>query len=250
VDEHLRVEPRDQAAVARALEAGMRVVACTGRPFPGALPWVQRLGLTDPFVCYQGAQVRSLSGETLLDHGVRRELAAEVIAFCRERDLHVQAYRDDQLMVEKDRPEAHQYADHAGMEIHLVPDLVAAMAETTPKLVVVAAVEVIEELLPEMRRRWDGRLNVATSMPAYLELTSPDSDKRQALEFLCERLGVDRSRTVAVGDGRNDASMLEWAALGVAVAGAPEEVLRAAQRVIPGPGQGGIAGLVEELLSG
>src|SRR5439155_14133047 len=66
----LRLDPRDVDAVGLALAAGIHVIACTGRPFPGALPWVRKLGLTDPFVCYQGAQVRTAAGETLLDSGV------------------------------------------------------------------------------------------------------------------------------------------------------------------------------------
>jgi Cof subfamily protein (haloacid dehalogenase superfamily) len=229
----------------------MHVVAVTGRPFPGALPWVRQLGLDEPLVCYQGAQVRQPDGEMLLDHGVPHDVAAEVVRFCRERDLHVQAYRDDQLIVERDRPEAHEYADHAGMDIHLVPDLEEAMGPTTPKVVVVADEKVVERLLPEIRERWSGRLYAATSLPTYLEMTNPNADKRQALEFLCRRLGVSREETVAVGDGRNDQPMIEWAGLGYAVEGAPPEVVAAAGgRTIGRPGSGGIAGLVVQLLAG
>ena len=162
----------------------------------------------------------------------------------------VQAYRNDERIVERDRPEAHRYAEHAGMEIHLVPDLDAAMGPTTPKLVIVSAPDVLESILPEARTRWKGRLNVATSTPDYLEFTSAESDKASALRFMCERLGVARAETVAVGDGRNDASMIAWAGLGFAVEGSPPEVIAAAaDRTIPGPGHGGIARLAEVLLS-
>jgi hypothetical protein len=86
--------------------------------------------------------------------------------------LHIQAYRDDELIVERDREEAHVYARHAGMGVHVVPDLDEGMGPTTPKLVIVAAPEVLEALLPEARKLWAGRLNVATSTPDYLEFTS------------------------------------------------------------------------------
>ena len=244
----LKLDPRDVDAVGRALAAGVHVIACTGRPFPGALPWVLKLGLTDPFVCYQGAQVRGPDGATLLDSGVPHDAAMEVIRFCRERDLHVQAYRDDRLLVERDRPEAHQYARHAGMEINFVADLDQAMGRFTPKLVIVAAHEMVEALLPEVRERWKGMLYAATSLPDYLEITNPNADKRQALEFVSRRLGLGAADAVAVGDGRNDLPMIEWAGLGVAVEGAPPEVLAAADRVIPRPGAGGIAELVGQLL--
>ncbi|MDQ6921378.1 MAG: HAD family hydrolase [Candidatus Dormibacteraeota bacterium] len=247
----MRVDDRDAEALRRARAAGMHVVAVTGRPFPGALPWVRRLGLEEPLVCYQGAQVRTPEGEMLLDHGLPHDLAMEVVRFCRERGLHVQAYRDDQLIVERDRPEAREYANHAGMEIHVVPDLDGAMGATTPKLVVVADAKVVEHLLPEVREHWAGRMYAATSVPSYLEMTNPNADKRQALEFLCRRLGVGREETVAVGDGRNDQPMIEWAGLGYAVEGAPPEVLAAAGgRTIGKPGSGGVAWMVDQLLAG
>jgi len=39
LDLKLNLDPRDVAALSRILKAGVTVVACTGRPFPGALPW-------------------------------------------------------------------------------------------------------------------------------------------------------------------------------------------------------------------
>ncbi len=248
LDMKLNLDPRDVEALSHIVSAGVTVVACTGRPFPGAVPWVKQLGLEGPIICYQGAEVRMLDGGVLLDHGVEHQLAMEVVRYARERDLHVQAYRDDQLMVERDRPEAHQYANHAGMKINVVADLDGAMGPTTPKLVIVTAAEKAEALLPDVRRRWAGRLNAATSVPEYVEFTSVESDKASALRFLSERLGVAQSEVVAVGDGRNDASMIAWAGLGVAVEGSPPEVVAAADRTIPGPGHGGIHQLAEALL--
>jgi len=237
------------AALERIKAGGVTVVATTGRPFPGALPWTQRFGLDGPMIVYQGAEIRMPNGEKLLDEGVPHDLAMEVVRFARERDLHVQAYRDDKLLVERDRPEADEYADHAGMQIHLVPDLDQAMGPTTPKLVIVADADVNERLLPEVRDRWRGRLNAATSVPRYLEFTSIETDKSHALRFLSGRLGVPQSEIAAAGDGRNDASMLQWAGLGVAVEGAPSEVIDAARGVtIPPPGKGGIARLAALLL--
>ena len=247
LDMKLNLDPRDVAALHRIIEAGVTVIACTGRPFPGALPWADRLGLDGPIICYQGAEVRGHDGSVILDHGVPHDLAMEVIRFARKRDLHVQAYRDDMLLVEKDRPEAHEYANHAGMEIHLVGDLDQAMGPTTPKLVIVSTAQKLEALLPETRKLWQGRLNVATSVPTYLELTSVESDKASALAFLCARLGFRQDQCVAVGDGRNDASMIAWAGLGVAIEGSPPEVIAAAERTIAGPGHGGIKQLADVL---
>jgi Cof subfamily protein (haloacid dehalogenase superfamily) len=243
----LSVDPRDEAALAAARARGLQVSACTGRPYSGAVQWVERFQLTAPLICYQGAQVRAPDGTLLLDHGIPHDLAMEVIGFARERHLHVNAYRDDRLLVEHDTPEGREYAHHSGLQPNIVPDLDRAMGPTTPKLVIVAAEEAVTSLLPEVRERWQGRLFVATSLPTYLEMTLPDADKGTALRFLAGHLGIPQAETVAAGDGRNDLPMIEWAGLGVAVEGAPAEVLAAADRVVGKPGTGGLARLLDEL---
>jgi HAD superfamily hydrolase (TIGR01484 family) len=134
------------------------------------------------------------------------------------------------------------------MAINVVPDLDEAMGPTTPKLVIVAGRETLEAALPEVRRAWEGRLNAATSMPTYLEFTTIESDKAKALAFLCERMGIPQAQTIAVGDGRNDASMIAWAGLGIAVEGSEPEVIAAADRTIPGPGHGGIQQVADLLM--
>jgi Cof subfamily protein (haloacid dehalogenase superfamily) len=245
----LSLDPRDVDALARIVDAAVTVIVSTGRPFPGALPWVRRLGLPGPIICYQGAEVRTLDGAILLDHGVPHDVAMEVVRYARERDLHIQAYRDDRLLIERDRPEAHQYADHAGMDVYVVGDLDAAMGQTTPKLVIVTGPERAEALLPDVRARWKDRLNATTSVPEYLEFTSVESDKASALSFMCDQLGIGREEVAAAGDGRNDASMIAWAGLGIAIEGSPPEVIAAADRTIPGPGHGGIERLAQALFS-
>ena len=156
---------------------------------------------------------------------------------------------DDELIVAKDRPEARDYAHHAGMEVHVVGDLDQALAATTPKLVIVAPRETVDALLPEVRDRFGDRVYAATSMPTYLEVTSVRANKSRALAVLCEKLGIEQSATAAVGDGRNDVPMLTWAALGVAVEGARPEVLEAAHgRTVPAPGGAGMVVLVDALL--
>jgi Cof subfamily protein (haloacid dehalogenase superfamily) len=246
VDAELRIDPIDQAAVRDAAASGTHVVVCTGRPFPAAVRWVERLGVSGPIVCYQGAEARELDGAMLLDQGVDHALAMEVVETCRNRDLEIHVYRDDLLYTERDRAEVRAYARHAGMEVNVVPDVDAVMGPTTPKLVTVADEQTVAGLMAEFGERWRGRLNVVTSLPTFLEMTSVRADKRAALEFIAARLGVPPEATIAAGDGRNDITMVQWAGLGVAVEGSPPEVIAAADEVIGPPGSGSIARLIAQ----
>jgi Cof subfamily protein (haloacid dehalogenase superfamily) len=66
---------------------------------------------------------------------------------------------------------------------------------------------------------------------AWLDIAPDGVNKSTALERVRELLDIPRSRVLAVGDGRNDIDMLEWAAVegrGVAMGQAPDEVRAAA----------------------
>ncbi|WP_394250795.1 HAD family hydrolase [Arthrobacter pityocampae] len=66
---------------------------------------------------------------------------------------------------------------------------------------------------------------------AWLDIAASGVTKASALEILRDRLGTPRELTVAVGDGRNDIEMLQWAGRGVAMGQAPEEVRSVASEV-------------------
>jgi len=59
---------------------------------------------------------------------------------------------------------------------------------------------------------------------------------------------VEPSRTVAVGDGRNDLAMLEWAALGIAMGHAPESVRAVADEVTGTIDDDGVVPVLRSLL--
>jgi hydroxymethylpyrimidine pyrophosphatase-like HAD family hydrolase len=73
--------------------------------------------------------------------------------------------------------------------------------------------------------------------------------KGSALDFVSERLGFTPAETIAFGDGENDRELLDWAALGVAVANADPTLLARADAVVPGVGDDGVAQFLEELVA-
>ena len=66
---------------------------------------------------------------------------------------------------------------------------------------------------------------------AWLDLAPVGVSKASGLAHVAERLGVDAADVLAIGDGRNDIEMLQWAGRGVAMGQAVEEVIAAADDV-------------------
>ena len=76
---------------------------------------------------------------------------------------------------------------------------------------------------------------------AWLDLTPVGVSKASGLQMVAERLGVDQADVLAIGDGRNDVEMLQWAARGVAMGQSPLEVQEAADDVTLGVLEDGVA---------
>jgi Cof subfamily protein (haloacid dehalogenase superfamily) len=217
--------------------------------FRSVRPYLEQAGIDDPVVCYQGAVVADpRTGEFLRHEPIPLELAREAISAVQREGFHVNCYVDDELYVEEITPEAERYAGFQHLPVHTVGDLAAWLSAPPTKLVAIDEPDVLDGLEERMKERFAGRLYISKSLPYFLELASPEVTKASGLEFLAEHLGFTAERTVAFGDGENDAELLDWAGFGVAVANAHPRVLAAADWVCPSAEDEGVAQVIEAVL--
>jgi hydroxymethylpyrimidine pyrophosphatase-like HAD family hydrolase len=73
--------------------------------------------------------------------------------------------------------------------------------------------------------------NYVVGWTAWLDLAPVGVSKASGLQRVAEELGVGPEDVLAIGDGRNDIEMLQWARRGVAMGQAVEEVRTAAHAV-------------------
>ena len=92
-------------------------------------------------------------------------------------------------------------------------------------------------------------VHVTTSGKPMLEISARGVTKDSGLSMLCDHLGIDRTDTVAFGDGANDVEMLAWAGDSYAMANAVPLALAAARHRAPSNVEDGVAQVVEQLLA-
>jgi hydroxymethylpyrimidine pyrophosphatase-like HAD family hydrolase len=91
-------------------------------------------------------------------------------------------------------------------------------------------------------------VSYAVGYTAWLDINPEGVSKGSALELLRRSLHVEPMDTVAVGDQRNDIEMLEWAARGVAMGNAPDEVKAIADEVTGHVEEDGLVPVLRSLL--
>ena len=218
-------------ALKAAAAKGVKVVIATGRIFPSARSYAALLGSDSPVVCYNGAMIRSPDGGVIRAWQHEPETIREMAAFCRERDLYLQAYAEDEIVVEKTVDKTLADPDSRATAIREMGDLTAADLLPSPKMMIFDTPERLAEIRPELEAAFPDRFYLATSKDYLLEIMPKGVSKRNTLERFARECGIAREEVMACGDNTNDREMVEWAGLGVSVANGVEELKAAADYI-------------------
>lgn len=222
-------------AVARVRDAGHEVMLATGRSVAMTLPVLERLGLAPEYVvCSNGAI--TLQRDPEAPTGYRRE---HVVTFDPSEVLTtIRASLDSANYAVEDESGMYRFTGYfpdgtlgAASEKVEFDELLITHAT---RVVVISPEHKIEDFLSVVERMGLHKVSYNVGWTAWLDIAPDGVNKSTALERVRELLGIPRSRVMAVGDGRNDIDMLEWAAAegrGVAMGQAPEEVTSVANEI-------------------
>jgi Cof subfamily protein (haloacid dehalogenase superfamily) len=245
------ISDRAKAAVRSAQDAGIVVTVATGRTFPSTVVFATQLGVTStPVICYQGALIKNpATAEVLYEERLSTEVMREVVLYCRRRNLHLNVYTDDETYMERFESTGELY-NRISRQIHKpVPDLLDVLDRRPTKCIFVSETkEATSALLPELKIEFAGRMRVVRSHDMLIEGGPPDATKGTALARLATHLGIAQADTAAIGDNDNDAEMIAWAGLGLAMGNSSPDVLAVARVVLPSVWDDGAAYGIEHFL--
>jgi len=243
----LTISPRTKNAIGQLMSRGIIVTIATGRMFQSALPFAQELNINVPIICYQGAMVGNPITKEILWHlPVPLTLAKQVIESVREEGLHINAYLDDELYVDRVNEEAELYSVISKVEAHPVGNLLDFLDRDPTKLVIIGKPVEIDEITGKLSNKFGSALYVAKSYERFCEIAHPDCGKGKALAQIAAKLGIAQSEVVTIGDNPNDVDMLEWAGMGIAMANGTDEAKKAADWVTGSIEEDGVVQAIEK----
>lgn len=248
------LRPRTIAALQAAHQAGIIVVAATGRQLT-ALPDLLAGTRIRHAVGSNGAIAGDLgSGEVYFEDPLPAEIAAEVIraletaapgtAFLSVRDHGALHFAETAYLAQVSPAERalvpmdYREVDRAGLLDAPSLKLAARHPDYDP--------ETLAEMLTDARI--DG-CEATTSGAPFLEVQRGGVNKATGLAQLCAKLGIPAAEVMAFGDARNDIEMLTWAGTGIAMGNAVPETVAAADHTIGSNREDGLAEYLETLLA-
>jgi Cof subfamily protein (haloacid dehalogenase superfamily) len=243
------VSRRTRDALTAAAAAGAAHIVVTGRAVPWTRHILDDLGYGGLAVCGQGAQVYDAGEHRLLTSvTLDRQLAALALAKIEAETgpLYLAASRDGLDGAVLVGP---GYAVTDKLPATPFTDVAELWTAPLNKLYIQHPELSDDELADIARRAAGGFVSVAMAGAGIVELLPLGLSKATGLSLAARRLGVKAGHTIAFGDMPNDIPMFAWAAHGVAMANAHEELRAVADEVTLSNEDDGIAVVLQRLLA-
>ena len=244
-----QITERTKTALLAAVDAGVIFVASTGRPRCG-VENINAMFLNDlPFIIFNGAKVvMGKSERVLFSKTLEYKCAKEIYDIGVARDIPAALWIDDELFISHDCETIRNYQKISGVAPRIIEDMVKFRDRGICKMIWIETPENATRYQTEMNAYFGGHVNAHTSRPYLLEFVDAGASKALALEAIGKVFGIDKSEMIAVGDGYNDISMLEYAGLGVAMDNAPREIKNICQHVTASNDDDGVAAVIHKYI--
>jgi Cof subfamily protein (haloacid dehalogenase superfamily) len=262
LDRDARLTPRTARAVRALHDAGLFVLLCTGRSVAGTREHAEALGLGTPVVTYNGSWI-GIPGDEPMHYIPIPDAHIDVLLRAERMASFAFRHRaEEKYTVMTEHPE-HQVIAEWFANVKRMPsrDLMPARdlmrlslffdgRECTEDDVRSVMWEPLPADVREALRLEAFPLNVfpnyEDSTTLLFEVQGGSRGKAEALDWLEQAHDIPADRVVAVGDHRNDLSMLAEAGLAVAMGNGVPEVHALADVVIGHHADEGVAAWIEE----
>ncbi|MFG1174967.1 pyridoxal phosphatase [Erwiniaceae bacterium CAU 1747] len=233
--------PASLEALAKARQAGVKVLIVTGRHHVAIHPFYQALALDTPAICCNGTYLYDYQAKKVLNSDpLPKDQAQRVIEMLDAAAIHGLLYVDDAMLYQAETGHVTRSINwgltlpESQRPTILHVDSLAAAAQSAQSVWKFAISHQDTAELRRFAQQVEDQLGLACewSWHDQVDIAKAGNSKGKRLAEWVAAEGYQMSDVLAFGDNYNDLSMLETVGLGVAMGNADEAIKARAGRVI------------------
>lgn len=228
----------------KAMEKGTELIIASGRNINSIKPIAEDLKKVKYIIAGNGAIIYDLENTQILcEKNIPKNKALEIIKICKQNSIYFSVYTNRTIITENLKynvlcyhKENARKEDYQKTHITLVDDIaqyVKNMEEEVIKIFICDETEsIFKSILKKFSETRDIDILDVSHMTQkiikqgtseikieyyYTEISAENVDKWVGIEFLLDRLGINKEEVIAIGDNMNDKQMIENAGFGIAM---------------------------------
>ena len=247
------ITPATKAAIMKAVNKGVKISIATGRPVPGVKDYVKELELVENggyIVSLNGGIVMSCRDNKVISQSlIPLELNSKIYDISKKYKVTLLTYDGDDVITEDPSDKYVQIEARINkIPVRKLDNLGEALVFQVPKFLMVGEPDYLATVEEEIKPILMDELDVYRSEPFFLEIVPKGVNKANALEALCNEMGISREEVMSFGDGYNDITMIEYAGMGVAMSNGNNLIKERADYVAPSNDEDGIVSVLEKFV--
>lgn len=229
------------------------LVLCTGRPETGIRPYLKDLGYLEEnhyIISQNGANIyESQTGKRVMDEFVDSAAIQKWIELGKKHGISVMgAGVDYYYSFDEDPTEWMEFdVKLVSGKLKRIPTKESLNTDFY-KILLMGDEEQLNEFETFIPQEWRDEFYVVRSQKYLVEVLTKGVNKAFGLEKLAQKLNIQPSEIVAIGDAANDIEMLEYAGLAIAMGNASEEVKAIAYIVTDTNENNGVIKAIDNLI--
>lgn len=269
------VTQRTKEAIKNAQESGIEVVIASGRPTDSVKTIAQEINSNKYFISGNGAIIYDITNDEIIyENTLKKQKILDIIKICEENSIYYNIYTEKEILAKslqcnvlyyykenlnKDEKNKTQIniveniynyisnRDEKVVKITICDNHQVIFNSIMRKLKEISEIEVLEVSHMSRKIIKQGTEDVPIEY-FYTEISAKNVDKWNAIEFLKEKMKIEKNEIIAIGDNMNDKTMIENAGLGIAMGESTPVIKEIADVVTDTNCNDGVAKALENIL--
>ena len=263
------ISEENRKAIKKVQKEGVKVVLASGRTTNSVKSLAEELGGNEYIICGNGSLIYDLKkDEIIYDKFIDKNKALQIIQICEQNSIYYNVYTEDMVIAKTldnnvlfYHQENSNKPDSKKTKINLVDNIYEYVKNLEGKNILKFTISdkssiIFNSIIKKLRNiRNIDVLDVAHMSRKmiksgteevsleyyYTEITSENVDKWNAIEWLAEKLEIEKEEIMAIGDNINDKLMIENAGLGIAMGNSDPKIKEIADKVVATNNECGVA---------
>ena len=239
LNEKKHIDKAQKEAIHEAVEAGIKIVLCTGRPLYGILPFYEELGLSELdsegyVILNNGCSIHKTKDWELIDQvNFTSDDIDYLYKFSEGYDINFTLVNDYYYFNIDDRKPTDELITDAGFVFSDITNISLKEAKNGKhkiiKIMFLGNPNIMANFQKENENILKDKYSGVLSQPYVYEILPKGNNKGTGLKKLAKKLGIKQEEIMAIGDGNNDIEMFEYANYSVAMENGTELAKKAAK---------------------